>query len=180
MEETIPRIIKIATVCPRSRDPFFIPSFYIKWVTTSQTYSIRTGIGNLYLYLSVNDYNTNNPSNDYSDARLSCRLPGPIPRIKSGSAVSAENFPTTGDKNIANKWFQMPEFPGPSLGELCRMVSGGTVIGSKVCSNRPRVLVKSVLLNCFLILSFLYFPFSFVCMLSILKFIMKYELYLQF
>ena len=28
------------TVCPRSSDPFYIVSYYIKWVTTSWTYSI--------------------------------------------------------------------------------------------------------------------------------------------
>ena len=33
------------TVCPRSSDPFYTVNFYIKWVTTSWTYSI------LYLYL---------------------------------------------------------------------------------------------------------------------------------
>ena len=27
------------TVCPRSREPFYIVSYYIKWVTTSCTYS---------------------------------------------------------------------------------------------------------------------------------------------
>ena len=30
------------TVCPRSSDPFYIVSYYIKWVTTSWTYSIVT------------------------------------------------------------------------------------------------------------------------------------------
>ena len=29
------------TVCPRSSDPFYIVSYYIKWVTTSWTYSKR-------------------------------------------------------------------------------------------------------------------------------------------
>ena len=29
----------IMTVCPRSRDPFYIVSYYIKWVTTSWTFS---------------------------------------------------------------------------------------------------------------------------------------------
>ena len=28
------------TVCPRSSDPFFIVSYYIKWITTSWTYSM--------------------------------------------------------------------------------------------------------------------------------------------
>ena len=28
------------TVCPRSSDPFYIVSYYIKWVTTSWTHSI--------------------------------------------------------------------------------------------------------------------------------------------
>ena len=28
------------TVCPKSSDPFYIVSYYIKWVTTSGTYSI--------------------------------------------------------------------------------------------------------------------------------------------
>ena len=27
------------TVCPRSSDPFYIVGYYIKWVTTSWTYS---------------------------------------------------------------------------------------------------------------------------------------------
>ena len=29
----------ICTVCPKSSDPFYIESYYIKWVTTSCTYS---------------------------------------------------------------------------------------------------------------------------------------------
>ena len=29
----------IQTVCPRSSDPFYIVSYYMKWVTTSWTYS---------------------------------------------------------------------------------------------------------------------------------------------
>ena len=29
-----------STVCPRSSDPFYIVTYYIKWVTTSWTYSI--------------------------------------------------------------------------------------------------------------------------------------------
>ena len=28
------------TICPRSSDPFYIASYYIKWVTTSWTHSI--------------------------------------------------------------------------------------------------------------------------------------------
>ena len=31
--------IRIRTVCPRSSDPFNIVTYYIKWVTTSWTYS---------------------------------------------------------------------------------------------------------------------------------------------
>ena len=27
-------------ICPRSSDPFYIVGYYIKWVTTSSTYSI--------------------------------------------------------------------------------------------------------------------------------------------
>ena len=30
---------KYYTVCPRSSDPFYIVSYYIKWVTTSWTHS---------------------------------------------------------------------------------------------------------------------------------------------
>ena len=33
--------IHVLTVCPRSSDPFYIVSYYIKWVTTSWTYSIN-------------------------------------------------------------------------------------------------------------------------------------------
>ena len=29
------------TVCPRSSDPFYVVTYYIKWVTTSWTYSIK-------------------------------------------------------------------------------------------------------------------------------------------
>ena len=29
----------VYTVCPRSSDPFYIVGYYIKWVTTSWTYS---------------------------------------------------------------------------------------------------------------------------------------------
>ena len=31
------------TVCPKSSDPFYIVSYYIKWVTTSWTYSTNVG-----------------------------------------------------------------------------------------------------------------------------------------
>ena len=33
------------TVCPRSSDPFYIVSYYIKWVATSWTYSITERMG---------------------------------------------------------------------------------------------------------------------------------------
>ena len=33
--------MKRDTVFPRSSDPFYIATYYIKWVTTSWTYSIR-------------------------------------------------------------------------------------------------------------------------------------------
>ena len=29
------------TVCPRSSDPFYIVTYYIKWVTTSWTYIVK-------------------------------------------------------------------------------------------------------------------------------------------
>jgi len=29
----------LSTICPRSSDPFYIVSYYIKWVTTSWTHS---------------------------------------------------------------------------------------------------------------------------------------------
>ena len=32
---------EIYCVCPRSSDPFYIESYYIKWVTTSWTYYIQ-------------------------------------------------------------------------------------------------------------------------------------------
>ena len=35
---------RLFTVCPRSSDPFYIVSYYIKWVTTSWTHSIKKGI----------------------------------------------------------------------------------------------------------------------------------------
>ena len=31
---------RMCTVCPGSSDPFYIVSYYIKWVTTSWTYSM--------------------------------------------------------------------------------------------------------------------------------------------
>ena len=30
----------VGTVCPRSSDPFYIVNYYIKWVSTSLTYSM--------------------------------------------------------------------------------------------------------------------------------------------
>ena len=33
----------VITVCPGSSDPFYVVSYYIKWVTTSWTYSILDG-----------------------------------------------------------------------------------------------------------------------------------------
>ena len=36
--------IKIITVCSRSSDPFYIISYYIKWVITSLTYSITAQV----------------------------------------------------------------------------------------------------------------------------------------
>ena len=32
-------MIKANTVCPGSSDPFYVVTYYIKWVTTSWTYS---------------------------------------------------------------------------------------------------------------------------------------------
>ena len=29
------------SVCPRSSDPFYVVTYYLKWVTTSWTYSIN-------------------------------------------------------------------------------------------------------------------------------------------
>ena len=34
-------LIEVYTVCPRSSDPLYIVSYYIKWVTTSWTHSIN-------------------------------------------------------------------------------------------------------------------------------------------
>ena len=34
----------ISTICPGSSDPFYIVSYYIKWVTTSWTYSIDESV----------------------------------------------------------------------------------------------------------------------------------------
>ena len=31
----------ISTVCPRSSDPIYVVTYYIKWVTTSWTYSMK-------------------------------------------------------------------------------------------------------------------------------------------
>ena len=33
--------MNIITICPRSSDPFYIVSYYIKWVTTSWTHSMN-------------------------------------------------------------------------------------------------------------------------------------------
>ena len=39
----------LCTVCPRSSDPFTIVSYYMKWVTTSWTYSKQSpGDNSLY------------------------------------------------------------------------------------------------------------------------------------
>ena len=32
--------MQLHTVCPRSSDPFYVVTYYVKWVTTSWTYSI--------------------------------------------------------------------------------------------------------------------------------------------
>ena len=34
------KVQELATVCPRSIDPFYVITYYIKWVTTSLAYSI--------------------------------------------------------------------------------------------------------------------------------------------
>ena len=36
------------TVCPGSSDPFYVVTYYIKWVTTSWTYSISKWHGKIY------------------------------------------------------------------------------------------------------------------------------------
>ena len=41
--------INMYTICPRSSDPFYIVSYYIKWVTTSWTYSIYLTEGTVTL-----------------------------------------------------------------------------------------------------------------------------------
>ena len=43
-EKNVQQIKNYDTVCPRSSDPIYIVSYYIKWVTTSWTYSIHQGI----------------------------------------------------------------------------------------------------------------------------------------
>ena len=35
----------MGTICPRSSDPFYIVSYYIKWVTASWTHSIMLARG---------------------------------------------------------------------------------------------------------------------------------------
>ena len=37
--ESVVTAKKLLTVCPRSGDPFYIITYYIKWVTASWTYS---------------------------------------------------------------------------------------------------------------------------------------------
>ena len=49
-----------ATVCPGSSDPFYVVIYYIKWVTTSWTYSIKDGnisyiLGRLKIVVFQND-----------------------------------------------------------------------------------------------------------------------------
>ena len=41
------------TLCPRSSDPFYIVSYYIKWVTTSWTHSMRHMPPFIVIYASV-------------------------------------------------------------------------------------------------------------------------------
>ena len=36
----IQKFVGAYTVCPRSSDPFYIVRYYLKWVTTSWTYSL--------------------------------------------------------------------------------------------------------------------------------------------
>ena len=40
LEKLCSRSLKVYTICPRSSAPFYIVSYYIKWVTTSWTHSI--------------------------------------------------------------------------------------------------------------------------------------------
>ena len=42
-----------ATVCPRSSDPFYVVSYYIKWVTTSWAHSIREPYYHFLVFLLV-------------------------------------------------------------------------------------------------------------------------------
>ena len=39
------------TVCPRSSDPFYIVTYYVKWVTTSWTYSNRSSFLSHFFFL---------------------------------------------------------------------------------------------------------------------------------
>ena len=39
-DEIHPSLFSFHTMCPRSSDPYYIGSYYMKWVTTSWTYSI--------------------------------------------------------------------------------------------------------------------------------------------
>ena len=41
------------TICPRSNDPFYIVIYYIKWVTTSWTHSIKYADFSLCLYREI-------------------------------------------------------------------------------------------------------------------------------
>ena len=37
--ECLSTLLSLYTICPRSSDPFYVVSYYIKWVTTSWTHS---------------------------------------------------------------------------------------------------------------------------------------------
>ena len=41
------------TVCPRSNDPFYVETYYIKWVTTSWTYSTKLDVPSEHMDPSV-------------------------------------------------------------------------------------------------------------------------------
>ena len=44
-------IMSFYTICPRSVDPFFIVTYYIKWIKTSWTYSTGVRIYKFYLHI---------------------------------------------------------------------------------------------------------------------------------
>ena len=85
------------TICPGSSDPFYIVSYYIKWVTISWTYCTSNNLSFTFISLVLNN------------CRVNCTSRCTAPRIPYGPTTrprALRSVQETSPKNPPNIWAQ--------------------------------------------------------------------------